>query len=46
LTHKEDSGLRGELADSSSGFDSAERWQPDIQQNQVRLKFFGFLNRF
>jgi hypothetical protein len=46
LTHKEYEGLRGELADSSSRFDSAERWQPDIQQNQVRLKFLGFLNGF
>ena len=30
LTHKEDSGLRGALAYSSSGFDSAERWQAHI----------------
>jgi hypothetical protein len=46
LAHEEYFGFGGELADSSSRFDSIQRGQPDVEQNQVWVKFFGFLNRF
>ena len=46
LTYKEYFEFGGELADSSSGFDSIQCWKPDVEHNQVRLQFFGFLNRF
>jgi transposase len=46
LTHEEYFGFGGEPSDSSSGFDSVQTWESNIQQNQVGLQFFGFLNGF
>jgi hypothetical protein len=38
--------VRSELADLSSGFDTVEFGQPDIEQNQVRLQFPTLLDCF
>ena len=46
LTQEKYLGFGGEFADSLGRFDSIQRWQPDIQENQVGLQFFRFANRF
>jgi hypothetical protein len=37
--------LGSDRADSSCGFESIEARKADVQQNQVGLESFGFLNR-
>jgi hypothetical protein len=39
------SWIQGELG-LSSDLDPIQRWKPDVEDNQVRSQFFGFLNRF
>ena len=46
LADKKYLGLGGKLADSSSRFDSVQGRKPDVEHNQVRSQFFGFVNRF
>ena len=46
LRHEDYLGFRCEFANLSSGFDSIQRWESDIEENQVRLQFFSFLNCF
>ena len=45
LTQKKYFGVGCQLADSSSGFDSIKFGKTDVEQNQVRLQFFCFVNR-
>jgi hypothetical protein len=45
LTEKKNFRIRGNLANSSTSFDAIQNGQPNIQQDQIRLKVFGSLNR-
>ncbi len=46
LSRKDYLGFRSNAADLSSGFDSVQRWESDVQENQIRLQFFRKPNRF
>jgi hypothetical protein len=46
LAYKNYLGFGGDLADSPSGFDSVQAWKSDVEHNQLRLQFFGFLYCF
>ena len=43
---KENPGIRGNFANSSSGLNPIQRRQTDVQQNQVRLQLLTSLDRF
>jgi hypothetical protein len=45
LANKQDSRLWGTSADLSSGSNSVQPGQADIQENQIGLQFLGFTNR-
>jgi hypothetical protein len=46
LTHEEYFALRARLPDLSSHFYSIEGGKTDVEHNQVRFQFFGFMDRF
>ena len=46
LGQEKDSGIRNDGEDSSGGFDSVERREADVEQNQVRFKPLCLPNRF
>ena len=45
LAHEEYFGLGGCLTDSPGGVDSIQCWKPDVEEYQVGLQFFSFLDR-
>jgi hypothetical protein len=44
--YEEDFRLRGVFPDAASGSDSIQRWKAYIQQNEIRVQFRRFANRF
>lgn len=46
LSQEEDFRFRTTFANFSSGFDSVQTGESDVQQNQIRLQFHRLLNRF
>jgi hypothetical protein len=43
--HEQDSRIWDKREDSSSGFDSVDRREPDVQDDEIRPEPLGFLNR-
>ena len=46
LAQEKDFRVRSKLANFSSGGDAIQFRKADIQENQIRLQLFGFLNGF
>jgi hypothetical protein len=46
LTHEEYFGIGSDLANVSSGSNSIQLGESDVQQNQIRLQIVRFQNRF
>ena len=45
LSQEDDFRFREKFANLSSGFDSVQTWESDVQQNQIRLQFLDLPQR-
>jgi hypothetical protein len=46
LAHEKNLRFGGKPADLPSGFDPIQTRKSDVEEYQIGLQFFGFLNRF